>query len=116
METENNKFNEVELILGGMFTLSADGICALLDLTGVGAVITPFIQSFVTFVMWMWFNSKGDKNSGKLGRQIAKYASNAIPIIPTTFTAFIIEALAHNHPRIKQVGGKIAGAAVSKTT
>lgn len=116
METENNKFNEVELVLGGMFTLGVDGTCALLDLTGVGAVITPFIQSFVTFVMWMWFRSKGDKNSGKLGRQIAKYASNAIPIIPTTFTVFIIEALIHNRPKIKQAGGKIASTAVSKTT
>ncbi|MFA5776806.1 MAG: hypothetical protein WC988_04625 [Patescibacteria group bacterium] len=105
MESDIKKFSEAEIILGGLFTLTIDGISAILDAFAVGLVISPVIQSGVTFSMWMWFKSKGDKTSGDIGKQVAKYAANALPIIPTTFVVFVVSAYVHNHPKI---AGKIA--------
>ena len=106
MEEKLQKFNEVELLLGGFFTLSVDIVCALIDLTGIGLIIAPFLQSFVTFSIWLWFRSKGEQGVSSIGRQVAKYLANAIPILPTTFIAFVIEALVHNHPKIAAIAEK----------
>ncbi|MFH1192965.1 MAG: hypothetical protein V1656_01450 [Candidatus Jorgensenbacteria bacterium] len=97
-EKELNKFNEVELLLGGLFTLGVDGVCFLIDWTGVGLAIAPIIQGFATFSMWLWARSKGDPGALKTGRQVAKYAANALPLLPTTFIAFAVETYLHNHP------------------
>jgi hypothetical protein len=69
---ERKKFNAAEMLIGGMFTLGVDGICILIDLTGVGLAIAPIIQNFATFTMWWWAKSKGDPNAAKMGRQLAK--------------------------------------------
>jgi len=111
MEGEIDKFKESEIIVGVMLTLGVDAICILIDLTGVGLFIAPILQSSITFAMWMWFKSKGGQKSG-LGKQIAKYAANALPIIPTTFIAFVIETFIHNHPKVAQVAGQTAGTVV----
>ncbi len=105
MDQEHNKFTEVELLIGGLFTLAVDGAAALIDVTGVGAVlVAPVIQWFTTFTMWLWFRSKGDPGALKMGRQIFKYAIQLLPVTPvaitalTTFIPFLIEAYLHNHP------------------
>ena len=110
MEGEHRKFNEVELLLGGFFTLGADFICALIDWTGIGLIIAPFIQTFATFSMWLWFKAKGDQ-SISIGRQVAKYLANALPFVPTTLIAFVIEAFLHNHPKVAAIAAKAVGPA-----
>ncbi len=114
-ETEIKKFSEAEMLLGGLFTLFIDLISALIDATGIGLAIAPFLQSLVTFIMWMWFKSKGDKTSGDAGKQVAKYAANILPIIPTTFIVFIISAYLHNHPK-KTLPKNVSSRGVKKIT
>ncbi|MEK7479268.1 MAG: hypothetical protein AAB634_01910 [Patescibacteria group bacterium] len=108
-EEAPNKFVSAEILLGIFFFGGLDAICVVIDFTGVGLAIAPVLQSFGTFAATMWLSSKGDKNTVKLGRQITKYAANALPIVPTLTTAFIIEAYLHNHPKLKAVAApKIA--------
>ncbi len=107
-----NKFNEAEVLVGGMLTFGVDFVCALIDLTGIGMAISPVIQGSMTFAMGMWFKNKGDKNGGKIGRQIAKYSANFLPIVPTNLTVFLIEVFVHNHPKVAKITGQTAGAAV----
>lgn len=100
------------MLLGIFFFGGLDGLAILLDLTGVGLAIAPVIQSFGTLTATLWLWSKGDKNTVKFGRQVAKYAANAIPIVPTLTTAFIIEVQMHNNPKLKAVAsGKLGEAA-----
>lgn len=107
-EEEINKFTEAEMLLGIFFFGGIDGLAILIDLTGVGLAIAPVLQSFGTLTATLWLWSKGDKNTVKFGRQVAKYAANALPLAPTLTIAFIIEAQMHNHPKLKAVaGGKI---------
>lgn len=119
MNEEHKKFNEAEMLLGGFFTLGVDSVCFLIDWTGVGLAIAPIIQSFTTFTMWWWFKTKGDPNTLKTGRQVAKYAANFLPLIPTTFTAFAVEVYIHNHPErfaaIQKVAALKSGAVAAKT-
>jgi hypothetical protein len=112
MNPKHEKFTEAEMLVGGLFTLGVDGICILIDLTGVGLAISPVLQGFVTFLMWWWLKSKGDPNAAKLGRQIAKYAANFLPVLPTTFITLGIEVYIHNHPEKYGVIAK-AGALAS---
>ncbi len=105
MNEEHNKFTEVEILLGGLFTLGVDGVCILIDITGIGAVlVAPVVQWFTTFVLWLRFRSKGDPGAMKMGRQIFKYAIQLLPVTPIIITAFttsipfFIEVFIHNHP------------------
>jgi hypothetical protein len=112
IETEEiNRFNEAEILVGGFFLLGIDLICILIDITGVGMAVAPFLQAPGTFFSSMWLKSKGDSGNMKLGRQITKYASNALPVVPTLFLSFLIETYIHNHPerfkKIKDVKNKI---------
>ncbi len=107
----HNPYNEVELLIGYFFFGGVDLICFLLDFTGVGDFLTPFIQGFATFTMTMWARSKGDANAVKMGRQLVKYGSNIIPWLPTTLAAFAIESYLHNHPKAAGVAAKTAGPA-----
>lgn len=113
---ERKKFTEAEILLGGLFTLGVDGVCMLIDFTGIGLIVAPIIQGFTTFLIWMWFKSKGDPAAAKLGRQAAKYAANFLPVLPTTFLAFSIEVFIHNHPKAVAAVTTLAGAALSAAT
>lgn len=96
---ERNDVTEAETIVWLAFLIGFDGICILLDLTGVGMGIAPFLQGFGTFSSGMWFEkTKGDKNAMKMQRQLIKYISNVAPFLPTLSIAFAIEAYMHNHP------------------
>ncbi len=108
---DHNKFSAAEVLLGISFFGGLDSIAILIDITGVGLVIAPVIQSFGTLTQTLWFWSKGDKNSLKFGRQAVKYAANALPIVPTLTIAFFVEAQIHNNPKLQAAAsGKIGGA------
>jgi len=100
MEEEHKKYSTAELLIGVLGFLLIDLICIIIDLTGVGAVIAPMIQNFGTFTLNLWAWHKGDKNALKLGKQIAKYAANFLPLVPTLTIVFLITALNHNNPKV----------------
>jgi len=106
---EDNKFSEAELLVGGFFTLGIDGLCALIDLTGIGLFISPLIQSAATFAVSMWLQSKGGSLS--FGKEAVKYASSTLPILPTTFIVFLVSAFVHNHPKAIESAAILAGPA-----
>jgi hypothetical protein len=110
MNEEHKKYNEAELIVGGLIFFALDGICFALDWTGAGAFITPIIQSAGTFAMNVVALLKGDKNALKLGRQLVKYAINFLPFLPTLTTVFFIEAYIHNHPEKFALATKVMAA------
>lgn len=98
MEEEINKFNAAEIVVGSMAGLFIDAICFLIDLTGIGLGIAPFIQSFAMFGFSWWLKSKGSSSAFKLNRQIARQLSNLLPLIPTVTVVFGIDVFMHNHP------------------
>ena len=88
MDDEKEKFSEAEMVIGGVFVVGVDAACALIDLTVAGAAVSPVIQSFTTFGISMWAQSKGAILS--VGPEIAKYASNVLPVVPTVTLIFSI--------------------------
>ena len=111
---EHSKYTETEYIIGFVFFFGTDVVCAVIDTTGVGAAIAPVIQMGGTFAQTLWAWGKGDKNAVKTGRQIAKYASNALPWVPTLTVMFLAEAYIHNHPERFATLQKLEGAASGK--
>ncbi len=89
-------FSMAETVIGTLFLFTTDVFCALLDLTVVGAFITPFIQTPVSVFTTFWIKRKGNKNAMKMGRQMTKYAANLLPWIPTLTVFFIAEVVMHN--------------------
>jgi|GEM_PF-1841134 hypothetical protein len=88
-------------MLIGVFLLAVpvDIICIVLDLTGVGLVVAPFLQSFALLCVRWWFKMKGDPNALRLNiKQIARYLSNVLPLVPTVTIVFLIDVYIHNHP------------------
>ena len=74
MDENYRKINESEMLIGGVFLLGLDSLCALLDFFTAGFIepATITIQGFINFWMMQWFKSKGG-DTGKLGQQILKY-------------------------------------------
>ncbi len=105
------KIGEAEMIIGIGLSFLVYFFCFLLDFTGIGAVITPFIESFFTFGTWLFFKNKGDPFANRVGANIAQYAANLIPFIPSIVIAFITKVYIHNHPKTLAAAGKVAGAA-----
>lgn len=99
---DHKKFSEAEIILGGLVTFFIDFACGILDAFVIGIFVSSAIQTGVTAAMWFWFKNKGDPDVRKLGRQIAKYAANLLPWIPTTFLVFIVSAIMHNRAAPKE--------------
>ncbi|MDO8557131.1 MAG: hypothetical protein Q7R98_01570 [Candidatus Jorgensenbacteria bacterium] len=93
---EYKKFSEAEILIGGLVTFFIDFACGILDAFAIGIIVSPLIQAGVTAATWFWFKNKGDADSKKIGRQIAKYAANILPVIPTTFVVFVVSAIMHN--------------------
>lgn len=98
-EEEVNAVTESETIVWLLFLLGIDGICIIIDITGVGMAVAPFVQGAGTFSSTLWFDkAKGDKGATKLQRQLIKYISNVAPLLPTLSIVFLIERYMHNHP------------------
>lgn len=97
---EEDKFTAAEMVIGGLLTLTVDVAALLLDSTGLGWLIATPLQAAASFGTSWWIRSKGDKHAWSLGRQLKKQGANFLPWVPTTFTAFVIEAIRHNNPKI----------------
>lgn len=95
---EGNKFSAAEIVIGTLFCLFIDILAILIDVTGVGLVIAPFLQAAGNLLTSWWLKMKGNGNAFKMGRQLTKNLVTIIPILPTNTTAFIIETWLHNHP------------------
>ncbi|MDO8470194.1 MAG: hypothetical protein Q7S84_04260 [bacterium] len=96
---EHKKFTEAEMLVGVLLlTLPVDALSFLIDWTGIGLAIAPIIQSAAMFGIWLWLRSKGDTASVKLGKQLLRYLSNLLPLLPTVTIVFLIEVYLHNHP------------------
>ncbi|MEK7629967.1 MAG: hypothetical protein AAB432_01105 [Patescibacteria group bacterium] len=111
MAEEINKYKEAELIIGSFAFLFIDGVCFLIDWTGIGLAISPVIQGFGTAAQTFWAWKKGDKTALKFSRQAIKYALNILPLLPTLTIVFLVQAFVHNNPKIAEAGGKLAGSA-----
>ncbi len=103
----HNKYLEAELIIGGLFFLTIDGVCALIDVTGVGLAIAPVIQAAGTGAMTFWGYMKRDSAALKTSHQITKYALNLLPLLPTLFTSFVIQTYIHNHPKLNKMSSSL---------
>ena len=114
MADEVKKFNEAEIVIGTLLFGSVDGVCILIDFTGAGLVISPILQSGAMLGASLWVWSKGNKGAFKIGKQLAKNASNFLPIIPTVATVFLLETYMHNNPKKLGVVGKVASAVSGK--
>lgn len=111
MEQEN-KFNEAEIVVGVCFMLFIDILAIIIDATGVGLIIAPFLQSSANVVSGFWLRAKGDASALKAGRLLGKMATNAIPLLPTNTIVFSMEVFLHNHPK----AGKLVGPSIIKGT
>jgi hypothetical protein len=100
MENGHTEFRVSELLVGFFFlTLPVDALCIVIDLTGVGLAVAPFLQGFALFCVRWWFKMKGDPNALQLNvKQVVRYLSNVLPLVPTVTIVFLIDAYVHNHP------------------
>lgn len=117
MGKEHKKYSEVEILLGTFLFLGCDGICFLIDWTGVGIIVSRVIKWAANGAMMYVAWQKGDTNALKSGRVIGKFAVNTVPFLPTLTTIFWIETYLHNHPKIAGTAGAAAGkpASITKT-
>lgn len=92
-----------------VITIPVDVVSFLIDWTGVGLFLAPILQGAAMFATWFWLHSKGDKSSLKFGRQLGRYVSNILPLLPTVTIVFLIEVYLHNHPETG-VGKALQGA------
>ncbi len=100
---KHKRFTAAEIIIGGIFTLSVDIISALLDvIPAIGWFIATLLQAVTSFSTTLWLMFKGGKKAAGLERQLIKQLSNVLPLVPTTFTAFMIETKLHNSPKLAQ--------------
>lgn len=121
---ERPKFGIAETFLWTVFALTVDGICALIDITGVGMAIAPFIQGLGTIVFGFVLINKGNSDGLKTGRLIFKLLLHILPATPYIITAltttipFWVETFIHNHPKFLEkatafaqtkLGGKVLG-------
>ncbi|MEX1014476.1 MAG: hypothetical protein WDZ80_04930 [Candidatus Paceibacterota bacterium] len=104
MSSKEKKFNEAEIIIGGLATLGVDAVAFLLDLTAIGYIIATPLQAFTSFMTSLWASSKGDLEAFKAKRQVIKQASNFLPWVPTCFVFFVWEVVKLNNP---EIAGKI---------
>lgn len=98
---EKKKFNTSEVVLGSIITLLVDLTALVFDFlspftAGITMVFGIILQSIISFATSWWLMSKGGKRAWRIERQLIKQLSNFLPVIPTAFTAFIIEVVLHN--------------------
>lgn len=102
---------ESEWVVGGIFALALDGIGALLDLTVAGAPIAAVLKTGAKFGIDEWVKRKGGTGTSAIGKQIATYLTNLIPL--ATLILFIVSVYSHNHP--KPVGAIEKTSDIAKT-
>lgn len=103
---KHSKFTMAELVIASLFLLGIDVIAAFFDSFAVGWLIATPLQAAASFGTSWWIRSKGDKHAWSLGRQLKKQGANFLPWVPTAFTAFVIEAVRHNNPKVAGIAKK----------
>lgn len=88
------------MIIMIMLSLAIWGFGLLMELFGVGLVVSPILESFFTFATWLFFRGKNDPYANNLGANIAQYAANIVPFIPSVLISFLIKAYIYNHPQV----------------
>ncbi len=109
MEENKEKFELAEIVLYSLGALFIDGLCLLLDLTLVGLLIAPIIQSLATFGFGFILRGKGDKEALSFKRQIGPQTLNFLPVLPTVFGSSIRRMITHNNPKTGLIAGNITG-------
>lgn len=111
MDQGIKKFNEGEMVVGGILIGSTDLACFIIDfIPGVGWLISLVIQFFVNFIMiQVWFRSHDVDNKSPL-KQFFKWFGGELP--SGNFWVFVVTVLAHNHPKAVKIGAQVAGAAI----
>ena len=104
-----NRVSESEIIIGSMFALLVWITGLILELFGIGLVLSPIIESFFTFGTWLFFKAKNDPYADKLGANLIQYLANAIPFIPSVLISFLVKVYIHNHPEKFAAFEKLAG-------
>ncbi len=109
------KFTEAEMLIGGLGTLGVDVLCLVGDIISVGIFIAvaATIKTAVKLGIDIWLKSHGDTSTSKVGKQIATYFANILPL--ATFILFVVSVLIHNHPKLAKVAAKTAGGALGGT-
>ncbi len=111
MNDKYKKISETEIVIWTGLTVLVSLFCATLDAFGIGVAISPVIESFVVFGMWLFFREKGDPFANKAGANIVQYAATFIPFIPVLIATFLIKVIIHNSEKIAQLAGKTTGVA-----
>jgi len=95
------EFTTAEIVVYGALITGIDGICAIIDLTGVGVAAAGPLQIFVQWVMEQTQKSHGATDLGKLtGKRIGKYIASGLPT--ANVIIFIVTVVAHNRITRKQ--------------
>lgn len=88
-------FSTAEIVVYGSLIAGIDGICAIIDLTGVGIILAAPLQLFLTWGMEQVQKSHGSTSLGKLTpKRLGKYFASALPT--GNFFVFIVSAVLHN--------------------
>ncbi len=113
MEPAHQKIEVGEMVLYTLLAILVSGACAILDLFVVGLLISPLLNAaFVLILDYTLLKPRGGQTTGKIGRQIAKYAAGLIPILPTSVAVLWFEIVNHNHPKLTALATKTGGAAL----
>ncbi len=116
-EKEKEKIGMVEMILGGLITLSIDIVLIIIKLIGIGLILYLPIRGLGFFLMTWFFKNKGDEQAMSLEKiLISKALTGWIPFLPMLFIIFCIESYIHNHPKSAISKAKEVTAKAEKAT
>ncbi len=92
---EISKYSNIEIVFGFFIFLILDLISIFFDVVSFGFLST-IIQFIAMGGMNIWAIFKKDKEALKFGKQILKYAAQALPFLPTLTIIFLFSAIYHN--------------------
>lgn len=100
MENRHTEFSAIEMGIGLFFlAIPVDLLCLVIDMTGVGLAVAPFLQIIAVFSIRWWLKMKGDPNALRFdGKQVTRLLSNILPFVPTVTIIFLLDVYVHNHP------------------
>jgi len=92
--------------------LGVDVLCIIGDIISIGLFIAvaAAIKTAVKVGIDMWLKSHGDTGTAKIGKQIATYFANTLPL--ATFILFAASVFIHNHPKLVKTAAKVGGEAL----
>ncbi|MBI4159958.1 hypothetical protein HY504_02230 [Candidatus Wolfebacteria bacterium] len=108
MDEDQKKISIPEIVIVVGFNAAAYGLAAVLNLTMIGALVSPA----ATFPVWagtqLWLILKGGigfrKQAAYLGGSVASFIP-VVNLIPTELAGLIVTIYLINHPQVAQVAG-----------